>query len=185
MVATERIKRADTEEELKEAQLEKEALRSALRLLETENKRLKEPGHHHLSPAISDTYPSTSTFIPASVSEPSLLSSSLSGFSPAHHRRTSSQLALKSAPGSPIMAPSPEPILAVGSIPPPLSLAPDPKTLELTEGDEDEEDLQEPTPQGIGNRPASFKLVSDPILRPDSESPWADVPSMAMLSGTR
>jgi len=188
MVKTERIKRADTEEELKEAQLEKEALRSALMLLETENRRLKGPSSYHTSHTISDIYPSTSTSIPASVSEPSLLSSSLSGSPLTHHRRTSSQVALKSVPGSPIIAPSPEPIppsLAAGNIPPPLSLASDSNTLEQIEGDEDEEDSQEPTPQGIKNRPTSFKLASEPILGADSESPWADVPSRVVLSGTQ
>ncbi|KAF8345544.1 hypothetical protein F5887DRAFT_1158768 [Amanita rubescens] len=42
MVATERMKRAETEEELKEARLEQEALRSALRLVEGENSNLRE-----------------------------------------------------------------------------------------------------------------------------------------------
>ena len=188
MVATERIKCADTEEELKEAQLEKEALRSALMLLEAENKHLKGPGHYHSGSTISDTYPSTSTSILATVSEPSLLSSSLPASPPMHRRRTSSQVALKSVPGSPVISPSPEPIppsLAIGSIPPPLSLAPDQKTLELTEGDEDEEGSQEPTPQGMGIRPTSFKLALDPILGPNSASPWADVPSMAVSSQTK
>lgn len=41
MVAHERMKRAETEDELKEAQQEKEALRSALKLLEGENGRLR------------------------------------------------------------------------------------------------------------------------------------------------
>ncbi|KAF7973266.1 hypothetical protein HWV62_15699 [Athelia sp. TMB] len=41
MVAHERIKRAETEDELREAQQEKEALRSALKLLEGENGRLR------------------------------------------------------------------------------------------------------------------------------------------------
>ncbi|KAK0194776.1 hypothetical protein F5146DRAFT_1022665 [Armillaria mellea] len=41
MVATERIKRAETEEELKEARQEKEALKSALRVVEGENVHLR------------------------------------------------------------------------------------------------------------------------------------------------
>ncbi|KIJ68060.1 hypothetical protein HYDPIDRAFT_165792 [Hydnomerulius pinastri MD-312] len=41
MVATERIKRAETEEELLEVRLEKDALREALRLIEGENGRLR------------------------------------------------------------------------------------------------------------------------------------------------
>ncbi|KAK2460188.1 hypothetical protein APHAL10511_007779 [Amanita phalloides] len=55
MVSTERKKRAETEEELKEARLEQEALRSALRLVEGENSNLREeasvtPPHHDSSP---------------------------------------------------------------------------------------------------------------------------------------
>lgn len=41
MVATERMKRAETEEELDQARLEKDALRQALKLLEGENGRLR------------------------------------------------------------------------------------------------------------------------------------------------
>ncbi|KAG2342823.1 hypothetical protein BDR05DRAFT_963619 [Suillus weaverae] len=41
MVATERVKRAETEEELQEVRLEKDALKEALRLIEGENDRLR------------------------------------------------------------------------------------------------------------------------------------------------
>ena len=41
MVAQERIKRAETEEELREARMEKEALKSALKVIENENGRLR------------------------------------------------------------------------------------------------------------------------------------------------
>ncbi|KAH7911022.1 hypothetical protein BJ138DRAFT_37374 [Hygrophoropsis aurantiaca] len=41
MVATERIRRAETEEELQEVRMEKDALHEALRLIETENGRLR------------------------------------------------------------------------------------------------------------------------------------------------
>ena len=41
MVATERMKRAETEDELKELQQEKEALRSALCIIEGENFTLR------------------------------------------------------------------------------------------------------------------------------------------------
>jgi hypothetical protein len=50
MVAEERMKRAESEEELKEAHLEKEALRSALKLIERENRALRSSsiqGHLH------------------------------------------------------------------------------------------------------------------------------------------
>ena len=42
MVATERMKRAETEEELNQARLEKDALRQALKLIEGENGRLRD-----------------------------------------------------------------------------------------------------------------------------------------------
>ncbi|KAG6831493.1 hypothetical protein H0H87_004911 [Tephrocybe sp. NHM501043] len=61
MVATERIRRADVEEELREAKLEKEALRSALRLLEGQASSTS-------SPAI----PSTESTLPSSLSISSL-----------------------------------------------------------------------------------------------------------------
>jgi len=41
MVAHERIKRAETEDELREARMEKEALKSALKVIEGENGRLR------------------------------------------------------------------------------------------------------------------------------------------------
>ncbi|KAG5735668.1 hypothetical protein E4T56_gene19, partial [Termitomyces sp. T112] len=66
MVATERIRLADIEEELREAKLEKEALRSALRLLE---------GHaYSVSPALPIT-PASSTYASASTSPDLTISS--------------------------------------------------------------------------------------------------------------
>lgn len=50
MVAQERIRRAETEYELREARLEKEALRSALRVLESENGRLRTSNYASASP---------------------------------------------------------------------------------------------------------------------------------------
>lgn len=58
MVATERIRLADIEEELREAKLEKEALRSALRLLEG----------HAASPGLPSTITSASTIASTSAS---------------------------------------------------------------------------------------------------------------------
>ncbi|GLB44963.1 putative GDP/GTP exchange factor Sec2p [Lyophyllum shimeji] len=65
MVASERIRRADIEEELREATLEKEALRSALKLLEGENSHLRSASS---SPAVPP--PSTSTSDSTSTSAP-------------------------------------------------------------------------------------------------------------------
>lgn len=77
MVATERIKRAETEEELQEVRLEKDALREALRLIEVENGRLR--GAQLSVGGVSDKTPQ--------------LSSS--------HSRSSSRDAIKSPPTSP------------------------------------------------------------------------------------
>ncbi|KAF8629300.1 hypothetical protein AX15_003517 [Amanita polypyramis BW_CC] len=62
MVATERMKRAETEEELREAQLEREALRSALRIIEGENSHLR-GGNRTAPPSLPSTSatPTTST----------------------------------------------------------------------------------------------------------------------------
>ncbi|KAG2135466.1 hypothetical protein DEU56DRAFT_807170 [Suillus clintonianus] len=77
MVAAERIKRVETEEELQEVRLEKDALQEALRLIEGENGRLR--GAQLSAGGVSDKTPQ--------------LSSS--------HSRSSSRDAIKSLPTSP------------------------------------------------------------------------------------
>lgn len=77
MVATERIKRAETEEELQEVRLEKDALKEALRLIEGENDRLR--GAQLSAGGISDKTPQR----------------------PSSHSRSSSRDAIKSPPTSP------------------------------------------------------------------------------------
>jgi hypothetical protein len=77
MVATERIKRAETEEELQEVRLEKDALREALRLIEGENYRLR--GAQLSAGGVSDKTPQR----------------------PSSHSRSSSRDAIKSPPTSP------------------------------------------------------------------------------------
>ncbi|KAG1890129.1 hypothetical protein F4604DRAFT_1708789 [Suillus subluteus] len=77
MVATERIKRVETEEELQEVRLEKDALKEALRLIEVENGRLR--GAQLSAGEVSDT-----TLQP-----------------PSSHSRSSSRDAIKSPPTSP------------------------------------------------------------------------------------
>jgi hypothetical protein len=77
MVATERIKRVETEEELQEVRLEKDALKEALRLIEVENGQLR--GVQLSSGG-------------ASVKTPQL---------PSSHSRSSSRDAIKSPPTSP------------------------------------------------------------------------------------
>lgn len=77
MVATERIKRAETEEELQEVRSEKEALKEALRLIEGENDRLR--GAQLSAGGVSDKTPQR----------------------PSSHSRSSSRVAIKSPPTSP------------------------------------------------------------------------------------
>ncbi|KAI0694269.1 hypothetical protein BC835DRAFT_1016556 [Cytidiella melzeri] len=80
MVAVERMKLAETEEELKEAQAEKDALKSALRLVE----------HQHAVASSRE----------ASL-EPPLQRSRPQSYVHAHKRSTSSAIAVKSIPSSP------------------------------------------------------------------------------------
>ncbi|KAG2055344.1 hypothetical protein BDR06DRAFT_882493 [Suillus hirtellus] len=95
MVASERIKRAETEEELQEVRLEKDALKEALRLIEGENGRLRGVQ----SPA--GEVPDKTSQLPSS------------------HSRSSSRDAIKSPPTSP--SPS---SLGVDDVTVPLALPP-------------------------------------------------------------
>jgi len=121
MVATERMKRAETEEELKELRQEKEALRSALRLIEGENFTLRS-SENVGSPGVEDVAPR-----------------------PRSHTRSSSEIAVKSRPESldleysslPPLPPSPSPYSEPISNIVPLSTSP---------SSLDEEDSQ-PTPR--------------------------------------
>jgi len=175
MVATERIKRAETEEELKEAKLEKEALRSALRLIEGENINLRTstPG-----PRMAN-----------SVEIIDLVARSRSGSR--SHSRSSSRMGTKSTPSHsrvPSSSSTPSrsraPSTSTPPRPPPLPLdlvaeqqqyqLPPPFVLQ---GDAEVEDEVEPTPrrQRARSRGASFEdrqRGSEP-----SPSPWADTPS--------
>ncbi|KAL1752533.1 hypothetical protein FB107DRAFT_277606 [Schizophyllum commune] len=102
MVASERIKAAETLEELREAIQEKEALRSALRLIERENRRLRDPDG-----ATSD---SDSTSFDTDKSTPP---TSENGGMPSEkgripspivfHSRSSSNVGMKSVPTSPTL----------------------------------------------------------------------------------
>lgn len=203
MVATERIKRAETEDELKEARLEKEALRSALRLLEDQ----------HSSETSSPMMPFTSSPSPSSSSAPAASAPILSMSAPMSHSRTSSEIAIKSAPISPSssrpLTRSPSPAPSPSTLPSPLPSStsqthspptiPDitpqrlrPPPLPLDEpvsarGKYDREhehelevDVQledEVTPQIRRSRPPSLHLHD---YNPAFElSPWADAPSQS------
>ncbi|TFK65240.1 hypothetical protein BDN72DRAFT_900852 [Pluteus cervinus] len=156
MVAHERIKRAETEEELKEATLEKEALRSALRLIEGENRDLR----------------SSSSSLVASASESSLpLAGDGVMSTPKTRARSSSAVGVKSLPSSPRGSTSPP------SSPPPHLSHSAPLSRKAThdsEGDTDTEgdyvqvvarqsfisESQQPTPQDLRFKAPPFEPAS-------------------------
>ncbi|KAL4260991.1 GDP/GTP exchange factor Sec2 N-terminal domain-containing protein [Pleurotus pulmonarius] len=139
MVATERIKRAETEEELREAVLEKEALRSALKLIEGENTHLR-----------SNSTPSgSSPIIPPSLR-------------PITRSRSSSEVAIKSQPGSPTTTKLPDSPQIVDD-------SPDTPTTPASALPSD----SEPTPQYATHRQSQQYIG----LSEAPDSPWADVAS--------
>ncbi|KAJ8489454.1 hypothetical protein ONZ45_g13571 [Pleurotus djamor] len=156
MVATERIKRAETEEELREAILEKEALRSALKLIEGENSHLR--SNSHSSPILPPSLSSNETFRAPSRS------------------RSSSEVAVKSRPTTPTsirLPESPEPT-ANGSTDSKSDEPPDARTPTSPEAVLPSE---ESTTQFATYR------SSQQYIGPDiPDSPWADVPSASPRS---
>ncbi|KAJ2924750.1 hypothetical protein H1R20_g12340, partial [Candolleomyces eurysporus] len=193
MVAQERMKRSETEEELKEIKLEKEALQSALRLLDGQNKRLRKSS-------------SEFSFVnaEASASGEASVPDSLSGSPPSRtHSRSSSEVGVKSRPESldlreslPPLPPSPFPEgSATFSGSPPASSTQassksasglaassqkDPADSNLLSPSEEE---SQPTPKY--HQPPLHAAPSTPVggpsLPPLEESPWADVPPSAEL----
>ncbi|KAK0448489.1 hypothetical protein EV421DRAFT_2016677 [Armillaria borealis] len=172
MVATERIKRAETEEELREAMEEKEALKSALRVVEGENVHLRG---------------SSSTF---GTPDPSVENLALSEI----RSRSSSEAGVKSRPTSASSSSSPStnreafsPVFAT-------------ETASAAAEEEDELEQENPTPQHRSTipSPSPSQWVEERTIRyPDKEeeaeetlrqrtssppwdegsSAWADVPS--------
>ncbi|KAJ8507433.1 hypothetical protein ONZ45_g10200 [Pleurotus djamor] len=160
MVATERIKRAETEEELREAILEKEALRSALKLIEGENSHLR--SNSHSSPILPPSLSSNET-----VRAPS-------------RSRSSSEVAVKSRPTTPTsirLPESPEPTTQVSA-----NGSADSKSDELP-------DARTPTspeavlPSEESTTQFATYRSSQQYIGPDiPDSPWADVPSASPRS---
>jgi hypothetical protein len=156
MVATERKMRAEMEEELNEVKLEKDALKSALRLIENQNVQLLET---------SSPQPDITTFSRT-------------------HSRSSSQIAVKSRPQSlvlnspyPPLPPSPSPDVsphedvhfAVDT-----EIKPNDVAESLTVFSPEEE--SQPTPRYHVPTSLPPSTPGDPYL---DASPWADVPSSA------
>jgi len=170
MVATERKMRAETEEELKELKLEKEALKSALRLIDGENSHLRESG------LLSSPHSERDT----------------SRRSSRRHSRSSSEVAIKSRPNSLLIAPYPP--LPPSPAPSDGLKTPedDDKNLDnLLSPDVTFPDAEEsqPTPRyHLTSVPlpetssSSVSVASDPLFM--GASPWADIPSSASSGHT-
>lgn len=172
MVATERIKRAETEEELKEARLEKEALRSALRLVEGENSHLRNSSTSELvqsgppSPALSRSSSRvgikslpTSPTLSYSQSRPDSMSSAYLSM-----LKLKSDSGLESKP-EPTKTPDPPSSSSSSCTPAPISIG--------SQEDNEREDADaEPTPQSTATFRSS--LESSSYVPYESEpSPWA------------
>jgi hypothetical protein len=172
MVATERRMRAETEEELKELKQEKEALRSALRLIDGENTTLR--GRPDLSPSgekqIADMI--------VSFSKPSSRSSSLMAV-----RSRPTSLDLDSAPYS--LPPSPTTKVSRPSFdeednhPTPIDTSSSVLSLE-------EKEEKEPQPTPTLTPRYRRVMLRTPETQDDNalmgSSPWADVTSNPPVS---
>jgi hypothetical protein len=146
MVATERRMRAETEEELKELKQEKEALRSALRLIDGENTTLRGPKEKQISEIIA-------------------------GFSPPPSR-SSSRMAVKSRPASLDLVSTFPPLPPSPSVSPRSSFDEDnhPTPIDTAPVLSPEEETQ-PTPR---YRRAMLRIseAQDGVFM--GSSPWAD-----------
>ena len=195
MVATERMKRAETEDELKEARLEQEALRSALRLIEGENSNLREATAAPSSSANNDA----DFTAPSSLVDEDQLKSRLELVRT--RVRSSSQIAMK----SPITSPRRQGInIPLPASPPPPSadleprprvafpllesgMEPHPPPPESSTDSNAAASTSIPSVYDIPPRPSSIPSsslshsASAPTLSQlydnDEPSPWADVPS--------
>ena len=161
MVATERMKRAETEEELKEVRQEKEALRSALRVIGGEDFTLQ--ASEHVGSLEVEDFASR----------------------PRSHTRSSSEIAVKSRPESldleysslPPLCPSPSPYPETISGTVPLSTSP---------SSLDEEDSQ-PTPRYQPYQPLEPSPWADVPSQSSSTSSATTKPSLfaSVFSTTR
>ncbi|KAF7790077.1 hypothetical protein EIP86_001027 [Pleurotus ostreatoroseus] len=174
MVAAERMKLAETEEELKEAQAEKEALRSALRLVE--NQRID-----------ADSRSASAAGTPEPFS-PMSASPSVSVSAHAHKRSSSSAIAIKSLPPSQPSSPRSSPSVSIDAdadttlrapVPPPLSL-PEIGLFALPASSDDartptpeSKAADEPTPSSLpqGHAHAPSVGAADDVAADDSLAP--------------
>ncbi|EIW83113.1 hypothetical protein CONPUDRAFT_164114 [Coniophora puteana RWD-64-598 SS2] len=191
MVATERIKRAETEEELQEIRLEKDALRRALRLIEDENGQLRSASVTAIENTMagpSSGVLSDGTDLP-SVGWHSRSSSRVALKSPLHSRTNSMQavkdhvldqasdvtVEIAQSPGSP--SPTRDHLVD-------FSLEPAPKPSSRGVSLEDTESfksLDSPLEPASDTDQATSGFDSPTVVQPPPEaeelSPWADAPS--------
>ena len=206
MVATERMKRAETEEELKDARLEQEALRSALRLVEGENSNLRETTQ--IAASSSSALPASrnpdSTAPSSSVDQDQDQDQLKSRLELVRTRlRSSSQIAMKSpitsprcqASNIPLPAsyafPALEPGIESHTPPPETSTDSDAATSSSIPSIHDIHPRPSSTPSSSLSHSASAPSLSH-LYDNDEPSPWADVqsrtsadlPSPSSLSAT-
>lgn len=195
MVATERMKRAETEDELKEARLEQEALRSALRLVEGENSNLREASQTAALSSSESTASSSNHDADTTSSADQVQDQVKSRLELVRTRlRSSSQVAMKSPiispprrdsdipfPASPEPEPRPHTALPVlGSETEPHLLPPDASTdsSATPTGALPSHDIPPRPSPPRSPMPRSASAPTLPSLYDNEEpSPWADVPS--------
>jgi len=165
MVATERIKRAETEEELHEIRMEKDALREALRLIEGENGLLRSANvtsgapSDHTEQASSSMAPSSDPTVKVTLSPPS----------PEKHSHEMHDA-----------APGVDPTSYTGDLPDHLkgfTLGPAPKVFTLRRTQLPEISVGNPAESACVDDclPAvSFFSASSVAVIPDEPSPWGD-----------
>lgn len=165
MVATERVKRAETEEELREVRSEKDALKDALRLIESESGQLR------------SAPPSTGGNSDRTAQQ---------SFS---HSRSSSRDAIKSPPPSSLSPPISDDIAVPLRLPSSTALfdnpdhlgdfilqpAPKATFVALHQRSPSNERVVSPVPGNSPPMALDFASRTSISLIPDEPSPWADV----------
>ncbi|SJL15137.1 uncharacterized protein ARMOST_18622 [Armillaria ostoyae] len=172
MVATERIKRAETEEELREARQEKEALKSALRVVEGENVHLRgspstfgtpDPSVENLALSEIRSRSSSEAGVksrPTSTSSSSSPSMSREAFSPAFVTETASAAAEEN-----------DELEQENTTPQHRSTIPSPSPSQWVE----ERTIRYPDKKEEAEEPLRQRTLSPPW--DEGSSAWADVPS--------
>lgn len=159
MVATERMKRAETEEELNQTRLEKDALRQALKLIEGENGQLRSAtASLHATPLDTTNQSDTPSHLPKPPSpQPPT--------EPPAGKVTPPDVPLYEVPGRPsgfVLEPAPKPSLA---------------GLHRRAASVEKVGLADLSVSSLKESLPSIAASPSVPLMPDEPSPWADVAS--------